>query len=114
MADGRNKRWQQCNTNKENEQETLEMTWEDSMNPNAEDSKQKQENKQNKRPQDRQDNKNYLEQALIPNDADPIAHNGQKTRVTRLIEETRSRIIYLPSRPNTSQWMKNRSYAKDF
>jgi len=50
MVDGRNKRWQQCNTNKENEWETLEMTWEDSMNLNAEDSKQKQENKQNKRP----------------------------------------------------------------
>ena len=58
---------------KENEWETLGRTWEDSKNLNVEDSKQKQENKQNKRPQDRQDNKNYLEQALIPNDADPIA-----------------------------------------
>ena len=44
--DGRHKRWQQCNTNKENEWETLGRTWEDSKNLNAEDSKQKQENKQ--------------------------------------------------------------------
>ena len=35
---------------KENEWETLGRTWEDSKNLNVEDSKQKQENKQNKRP----------------------------------------------------------------
>ena len=85
------------------------MTQEDSKNLNVEDSKQKQENKQNKRSQDRHDNKNYLEQALIPNDADPIARNAQKTRVTRLIEEQDQEVIHLPSRPNTSQRILDRN-----